>query len=125
MLEKSVTQWISDLASKEPVPGGGGASALVGAIGMALGSMVGNLTVGKKKYADVEEELQEVLGKSANIIGKLAHGIADDMLSTTLLPLASVPVQRNTYRLWRRSSVTSMVISEVSAPCAIEAGTGS
>jgi formiminotetrahydrofolate cyclodeaminase len=45
------------LASKEPVPGGGGASALVGAVGAALGNMVGSLTVGKKKYADVEAEI--------------------------------------------------------------------
>ena len=49
-------EFVEVLASKAPVPGGGGASALVGAIGTALGNMVGSLTVGKKKYADVEEE---------------------------------------------------------------------
>ena len=49
--------FIQVLSSKEPVPGGGGASALVGAIGTALGNMVGSLTVGKKKYAAVEEEI--------------------------------------------------------------------
>ena len=52
------------LASKAPVPGGGGASALVGAVGTALGNMVGSLTVGKKKYADVEEEMWELKGKA-------------------------------------------------------------
>ena len=46
------------IGSKAPVPGGGGASALVGAVGTALGNMVGALTVGKKKYADVEEEMK-------------------------------------------------------------------
>ena len=50
-------EFVEVLASKAPVPGGGGASALVGAIGTALGNMVGSLTVGKKKYADVEEEM--------------------------------------------------------------------
>ena len=50
-------EFIKVLASKEPVPGGGGASALVGAIGTALGNMVGSLTAGKKKYADVEEAI--------------------------------------------------------------------
>jgi formiminotetrahydrofolate cyclodeaminase len=50
-------EFVEVLASKAPVPGGGGASALVGAIGMALGNMVGSLTVGKKKYADVEEDI--------------------------------------------------------------------
>ena len=50
-------EFVDVLASKAPVPGGGGASALVGAIGMALGNMVGSLTVGKKKYAEVEADI--------------------------------------------------------------------
>jgi len=58
MIEKQTIQEFLDvLSSKQPVPGGGGASALAGALGTALGLMVGNLTVGKKKYADVEEEV--------------------------------------------------------------------
>ncbi len=51
------TTFLDELASKAPVPGGGGASAYAGALAAALGSMVCNLTVGKKKYADVEEEI--------------------------------------------------------------------
>ncbi len=46
------------LSSKDPVPGGGGASALAGALGVSLGAMVISLTLGKKRYADVEEDLQ-------------------------------------------------------------------
>lgn len=57
----SAEQFTEELASKAATPGGGGASALVGAVGAALGCMVGNLTVGKKKYADVEEEIQAIL----------------------------------------------------------------
>lgn len=49
--------FVEILATKAPVPGGGGASALVGALGTALGNMVGSLTVGKKKYADVEADI--------------------------------------------------------------------
>ena len=55
--------WLNTLASKAPVPGGGGASAIGGALAAALGQMVANLTVGKKKYADAEETMQELLGK--------------------------------------------------------------
>ena len=55
--KKTCPEFIDALASKEAVPGGGGAAALCGAIGMALGNMVGSLTVGKKKYAAVEEEI--------------------------------------------------------------------
>jgi formiminotetrahydrofolate cyclodeaminase len=53
----SATEFVDVLASKAAVPGGGGASALVGAVGTALGNMVGSLTVGKKKYADVESDI--------------------------------------------------------------------
>jgi formiminotetrahydrofolate cyclodeaminase len=53
----SATEFVDVLASKAAVPGGGGASALVGAVGTALGNMVGSLTVGKKKYADVEADI--------------------------------------------------------------------
>lgn len=56
-------EFVEVLGSKAPVPGGGGASALVGAIGTALGNMVGSLTVGKKKYADVEEEMYDLKAK--------------------------------------------------------------
>ena len=54
---KSCREFVTVLASSEPAPGGGGASALVAALGTALGNMVGSLTVGKKKYADVEAEI--------------------------------------------------------------------
>ena len=55
--QNTCEEFVEVLASKAPVPGGGGASALVGAVGMALGNMVGSLTVGKKKYADVEADI--------------------------------------------------------------------
>lgn len=55
--QNSCREFVEVLASSAPVPGGGGAAALVGAIGTALGNMVGSLTVGKKKYAAVEDEI--------------------------------------------------------------------
>ena len=55
MTTESCRRFVEVLASDAPAPGGGGAAALVGAIGTALGNMVGSLTVGKKKYADVDE----------------------------------------------------------------------
>ena len=61
--QASCTEFVTVLASNAPVPGGGGASALVAAIGTALGNMVGSLTVGKKKYADVEAEIVALKAK--------------------------------------------------------------
>ena len=57
MTMESCRKFVEVLASDAPAPGGGGAAALVGAIGTALGNMVGSLTLGKKKYADVQEEI--------------------------------------------------------------------
>lgn len=71
MSEKSCDYFLDVLASKAPVPGGGGAAAMGGAIGMALSNMVGNLTVGKKKFADVEDEVKELLEKGYRIIEEL------------------------------------------------------
>ncbi len=71
MQESQIGSFLQELSSKAPVPGGGGASALGGAIGTALGSMVGNLTVGKKKYADVQEDIIRLLSDFEEILKEL------------------------------------------------------
>ena len=71
MNEKSCKDFIEVLASKAPVPGGGGAAAMGGAIGMALSNMVGNLTLGKKKYAEVEPEVKDLIEKGNKVITEL------------------------------------------------------
>ena len=63
-IENSCENFIKLLGSSDPAPGGGGASALVGAVGIALGNMVAALTVGKKKYADVEAEMISLIGRA-------------------------------------------------------------
>lgn len=74
----SCIDFVKVLASSEPVPGGGGASALVGAIGTALGNMVGSLTVGKKKYADVEAEIIALKAKCDGLQDMFIQQIAAD-----------------------------------------------
>ncbi|MDD2957961.1 MAG: cyclodeaminase/cyclohydrolase family protein [Lachnospiraceae bacterium] len=71
-------EFVEVLASKAPVPGGGGASALVGAVGTALGNMVGSLTVGKKKYADVEAEMYELKAKCDQLQKELLELVEKD-----------------------------------------------
>lgn len=66
------------LSSKAAVPGGGGASALAGALGAALGSMVGELTVDKKKYADAEAELKEAMLRAEELRKELIGCIDED-----------------------------------------------
>ena len=72
------TEFVEVLSSKAPVPGGGGASALVAAVGTALGNMVGSLTVGKKKYADVEDEMWELKKKCDQLQKDFLHLIERD-----------------------------------------------
>jgi formiminotetrahydrofolate cyclodeaminase len=78
MLDESCKSFLSMLASKAPVPGGGGAAALGGAIGMALSNMVGNLTVGKKKYADVEPEIKQLIEQGDAVIAQLQKLVDKD-----------------------------------------------
>lgn len=63
-MEKNIDKFLAELASSAPTPGGGGAAALCGALGIALGNMVGSLTLGKKKYADVQEDIAELNAKA-------------------------------------------------------------
>ncbi len=76
-----INEFTELLASPSSVPGGGGASALVGAIGIALGDMVGELTVGKKKYADVEEDLKALMVRAQDIRVKLLECVEKDAVA--------------------------------------------
>lgn len=71
IVDRSCTDFLRQLASRAPVPGGGGAAAMAGAMGVALSNMVGNLTVGKKKYANVEGEVVELIAKGETLISEL------------------------------------------------------
>lgn len=75
---KTCTEFSEKLASKDPVPGGGGAAALVGALGAALASMVANLTIGKKKYAAYEDDIKQCLERSEALRARLLSLIDKD-----------------------------------------------
>ena len=81
MTKLSCEKFLAELASKASTPGGGGTAALVGAAGVALGNMVGNLTTGKKKYAAVEADIQALNTKAdADAFAPLAaaYGLPKD-----------------------------------------------
>ena len=85
-MKEMIKDFLDELSSSSPTPGGGGASGLVGAIGCALGLMVGNLTVGKKKYKDVEDEIKEIMEKLEDLKKKLVTSVDDD--ADSFKPLA-------------------------------------
>ena len=81
------TAFLDELASKAPTPGGGGASAYAGALAAALSSMVGNLTVGKKTYAAVEDEVQARMTELEQLRAHLVELIDAD--AAAFAPLAA------------------------------------
>ena len=81
LIQESCENFTELLASKSPVPGGGGAAAMVGALSVALCSMAGNFTLGKKKYADVEEDIKIILDKAENLKLKLLELVDEDAKS--------------------------------------------
>lgn len=76
--DKSVKEFTELIASTAPAPGGGGASAAVAAVGIALGDMVGEFTVGKKKYAEVEEDIKALVKRAQEIRVRLLELIDED-----------------------------------------------
>ncbi len=74
----TVTQFLDDTASNSPAPGGGSVSALAAALGAALTSMVCRLTIGKKKYAEVQSEMESILRRSETIREKATALIDED-----------------------------------------------
>ena len=87
-IQLTCVDFVDALASKEPAPGGGGTAALVGAIGCALGNMVGSLTVGKSKYADVENEIIELNERARSLEAELLAFVARD--AEVFVPLSKV-----------------------------------
>lgn len=80
-IKLSCEDFVVALASKEPVPGGGGAAAYAGAIGTALGNMVGSLTLGKKKYAEVEGGIISLKQKADALQAQLLALVQEDALA--------------------------------------------
>lgn len=86
MYQKSIEEFTKQLASSSPTPSGGGACSLVGAIGACLAEMVGNLTIGKKKYAQYQPELQQLQVEMESLRVQLLDGINAD--AQAFLPLS-------------------------------------
>ena len=81
LMKKTVNAFLDELASSSPAPGGGSVAALSGALGAALTTMVCNLTLGKKKYADVEEEISGVKSQAEKLLAMFVDLVDRDTLA--------------------------------------------
>jgi formiminotetrahydrofolate cyclodeaminase len=88
MAESTIYQFINELSSDAPIPGGGGASGLVAACGMALGNMVLSLTTGKKKFEQYQDEIDDLIEKGNNLTEALLRGMDADAAAFIPLTMA-------------------------------------
>jgi len=118
--DNSCAAFVSVLATKAPVPGGGGASALCGAIGTALGNMVGSLTVGKKKYAAVEPEIKAMQAQCDAIQAELLALVERD--AEVFAPLAAaygLPKDTEEQRAHKEAVMEAALKAACTVPLAI------
>lgn len=86
--ERSIAEYLNAAASNAPAPGGGSVAALAGALGSSLVAMVGNFTVGKEKFKDVEEKVQSILNREKGIRAELSGLVQKDTEVYTLVSAA-------------------------------------
>lgn len=120
MLEKKFTEFLVELSSAAPVPGGGGASAAVGALAAALASMVANLTTGKKKYAAYEEDIQRILKETAQRMEELVQlADADAQAFAPLAKAYSLPKNTDEEIAYREEVMKKVLYDASIAPLQI------
>jgi formiminotetrahydrofolate cyclodeaminase len=118
--DSSVEKFLDELASQNATPGGGSAAAIMGAKGAALVSMVCNLTIGKKKYADVEADMKTVLEKSEVLRKKLTFMIEDDVRAFgTVMSAYGMPKETDAEKAARSEAIQKAlkVATEVPLAC--------
>jgi methenyltetrahydrofolate cyclohydrolase len=92
MSDMSLNTFLDELASGAPTPGGGGAAAVMGAMGAALVAMVCNLTIGKKGYEAVDADMRQLLSEAEDLRARLTRMVAEDVAAfNTLMAAYKLP----------------------------------
>lgn len=117
--DKSLQTFLDELASKAPTPGGGSASALMGAQSAALTSMVCNLTVGKPKFADVDAEMRALLEQSEALRAKLTAMIKADVdVFERVMASYGLPKETDDQKAARSEAIQSVLKEATEVPLA-------
>jgi formiminotetrahydrofolate cyclodeaminase len=115
--EKSVRTFLDELASSAPAPGGGSAAALGAAIGAALVSMVANLTIGKKQYATVQEDVQRILARSESLRARCVDLLERDVAVYTEVSAAyKLPRDTEELKVVRDAAVQKALKAATAVP---------
>ena len=119
-IEGRIIDYLDKLASSSPEPGGGSASALAAAIGAALVSMVANLTVGKEKYADVQDQVADLLKSSEEVRARLQELVQEDTEVYGVLAKAfKMPRQTDEEKAKRNEAIQAACKEATMVPYAI------
>lgn len=117
IVEYNITEYLRKLASDEPAPGGGAASALTGAQGAALLIMVTNLTIGKERYKDFQEHNINMRDKAKEIMEKLIKGVDEDKKAYSEVSKAfKLPKKTEKELEIRKSNISDAAIKAAEAP---------
>lgn len=115
--KESIEAYLQRLSSSDPTPGGGGAAALSGALGCALGRMVANLTTGRRKYADVEEEMRETEQKLKDFEEAfLRLSDRDEEAFSAFMDVLKLPKETEEEKAVRRDSVHQALLHATEVP---------
>ncbi len=107
LVNKTVNGFLNELASQSPAPGGGSVAALSGALGSALTTMVCHLTIGKKKYADVEEEMKTTLARAESLRAQFTSLIDKDTEAfNKVMEAFSLPKETDGQKALRAAAIT-------------------
>ncbi|KAF2989163.1 cyclodeaminase/cyclohydrolase family protein [Methylocystis sp. MJC1] len=116
---ETIGKFLDELASSAPTPGGGGAAALSGAMGAALVSMVCNLTIGKKNYEAVSEDLKKTLARAEALREELTKGIDEDVVAfNTLMGAYGLPKATDEEKAARTAAIQEALKVATLAPLA-------
>jgi len=115
-----MNSFLAELASSKPTPGGGSVAALCGALGASLGSMVCSLTIGKKKYVDVEEDMKRVLVQTERLRVELEELIDEDAAAFDKVMVA-MKLQKETdeEKAVRRDAIQDTLVDAAMVPLAV------
>lgn len=115
-----LTGFLGELASDSPTPGGGSVAALCGAVGAALNSMVANLTIGKKKYAEVEDEMKDALAGSETLRVELSQMIDEDAAAfDRVMAALRMPKDSDEQKAARREALETALVDAATVPLAV------
>lgn len=117
LVQMKITDFLEELSSNSPAPGGGSISALAGSLGGALTAMVCRLTVGNSKYAEVQSEVEAILAEADQLVGKLTNCVdADTEAFNKVMAAYKLPKAAEAEKLARSEAIQQAMVYATNLP---------